>query len=325
MKKILLATTMIVGGASIAAAEVTLSGDARMGIVRPADDAATAFDENSQTEFTSRARVQFTLSNETDGGLSFGGSFRANNAGDAANGQAGSVFISGAFGKLEMGDVDGAAEGAVGDLHGVGLTGVGDFNEALYLSNNTSWIGNVDNESIRPTARYTYSAGAFTGMVSMSNPNNQGDIYSLGAQYKTDAFTVGLGYEQVDGNAALGFVDAKHLIASASATFSGVTVKAQYGRASTNDGVVAFNGGDEAKQYGVSAAYTMDALTVSGYYRAVDANIANVTTVDISAIGLGGAYDLGGGATVQGGVARATDDLANTSETLFDLGVAFTF
>ena len=62
MKKILLATAMIAASAGFAAAEVTLSGDARMGIVSDGGDLA----------FSSRARVKFTLSGESDGGVAFG-------------------------------------------------------------------------------------------------------------------------------------------------------------------------------------------------------------------------------------------------------------
>jgi len=48
----------------------------------------------------------------------------------------------------------------------------------------------------------------------------------------------------------------------------------------------------------------------------------------LDAIGLGGAYDLGGGASVKGGVVRLSGQepgFAKDSDTAFDLGVAFTF
>ncbi|MEY4696252.1 MAG: hypothetical protein RIT14_680, partial [Pseudomonadota bacterium] len=154
MKKILLATTILVGTAGFAAAEVALSGDARMGVISGFGDVDTAF--------TSRARVAFTLSGETDGGLAFGGSFRADNAGAAASGTAGSVYVSGAFGKLSMGDVDGAALAAVGHVDGVGLTGLGDLNESLYVAN-----GGFSNDDLEledavtgdPSVLYAYTAG----------------------------------------------------------------------------------------------------------------------------------------------------------------------
>ncbi|MGL4413330.1 porin, partial [Roseinatronobacter monicus] len=90
MKKLLLATTALTLSAGVAAADVSLTGDARMGFIYDGDD----------VNLTSRARVTFTLSGETDTGMAFGGSFRADNAAGAAAGTGGSVFISGAFGRL---------------------------------------------------------------------------------------------------------------------------------------------------------------------------------------------------------------------------------
>ena len=81
----------------------------------------SALASNSKLAFTNRARVTFTLTGETDGGLAFGGSFRADNAGAASTGTAGSVFISGDFGRLRMGDVDDAFGALFGDISGVGL------------------------------------------------------------------------------------------------------------------------------------------------------------------------------------------------------------
>ena len=93
-----------------AAAEVTLTGDARMGVVY--DD----FFVGDELSFDSRARVSFNLSGETDGGLGFGASFRAADAVGAGSGAKGTVSLSGAFGSLSMGDESAAAEYAVGDL-----------------------------------------------------------------------------------------------------------------------------------------------------------------------------------------------------------------
>ena len=81
---------------------LAVSGSARMGIVYDGGNATS-------TEFSSRVRIVFTASGETDTGLSFGASFRPSNAYEANEEQAGEVFISGAFGKLSMGDVDGEA------------------------------------------------------------------------------------------------------------------------------------------------------------------------------------------------------------------------
>ncbi|MEY4984707.1 MAG: hypothetical protein RIR62_2973 [Pseudomonadota bacterium] len=292
MKKLLLATTMLVGTAGFAAAEVTLSGDARMGIVDsgPGDVA-----------FSSRARVAFTLSGETDGGLSFGASFRADNAGTngaaagggAVNGDAGSVFISGAFGKLSMGDVDGAAQMATGHVAGIGYTGVSDLNESTFLG---AGSGLTD-----PTALYEYSTGAFTGYASVTNPGAPGDeTYAIGAKYSTDAYTFGIGYEDTGA--------ITHVVVKGSATFSGVTVQALYGEADL--------GATKADQFAVSAGYSLDGIGLTAYY-SDDSELPG----GAKAYGIGASYDLGGGAAIAGGVAK--NQTANTR--LFDLGVTFKF
>ena len=56
--------------------------------------------------FNTEMGVTFTMSGETDGGLAFGASFDADDAvRSRRRATAGSVFISGEFGKLTMGDV----------------------------------------------------------------------------------------------------------------------------------------------------------------------------------------------------------------------------
>ena len=142
MKKVLLATSALMLVAGAAAAEVAVSGSARMGVVYNGTDA----------EFSSRVRINFDASGETDGGLAFGASTRAdqfsgNNAtlgsGGTTNGDS-TVFISGAFGKLTMGDVGGAADALVGQVSGVGYTGLGDFNEIGFefgIERRHGWLG----------------------------------------------------------------------------------------------------------------------------------------------------------------------------------------
>ena len=66
MKKVLFATSALVLSAGFASAEVALSGDGRMGMIYDGND----------VQFSSRARVKFTLTGESDAGLSFGAAFR---------------------------------------------------------------------------------------------------------------------------------------------------------------------------------------------------------------------------------------------------------
>jgi outer membrane protein OmpU len=301
MKKILLATSALAMTAGFAAAEVTLSGSARMGVI---DDFG---DDN--TGFTSRARVEFTLSGETDGGLSFGASFRADNASAANAGDGGSVYISGAFGKLTMGDIDGAAQQAVGNVDGVGLTGLSDLNEAVYVHNLFDQGGLVGVTNGDPSAAYEYSTGSFTGIISVSNPDNLvgvdlDPVLALGMKYAAGDYTFALGYESQND------ADLDHVILGATATFGAVALKANYGRVSS--------GGADADQFHVSATYTADALAVTAFYS--DEEEFGILGQG-NAYGLGASYDLGGGAKVVGGYAK--NDTADTDA--FDLGLSFSF
>ena len=314
MKSIFLATSVLALSAGFAAAEVTLSGDARMGVI--SDFGST------DMAFTSRARVKFTLSGSTDGGLEFGASFRADNAPGAASGTAGSVFISGAFGKLSMGDVDGAANAAVGQVSGVGLVNSGDLNEVIYLANGGSdldipAVAGVD--TVDPSALYEYSTGDLTIYASVTNPSGPADAYAIAAKYALGDYTVSLGYEDLQGTNTSGFDnDIQHIVIGATATFGAATVKAIYGQANgLFDGFTV----DNEDQFAVSVDYKMDAMTVTAFYTDDFIDFGFGDTAGAEAYGLGASYDLGGGASVAGGYVQNQ----TTDEDAYDLGVSMSF
>ncbi len=279
MKKVLLASTALVLSAGVAAADMKLTGNGRMGVIDGFGD---------DIGFTSRFRAVFTGSGETDGGLSFGGSIRADNSAGGAAGTAGSVFVSGAFGTLTMGDVSGAPEAAVGDVGGVGLTGLGDLNEAVYLSNGA-----------RPAMRYDYSFGDFGVHVSADNPALTSDtVFGVAVSYSAGAISAGLGYEDT------GSID--HIVAGASVGFGDATIKAMFGTAS---------GAVDGDQYGVSVSYGMGAIEATAFYQ---------NSEDLGAFeawGVGASYDLGGGASLVGGYASNE----TTGEDAFDFGMSMSF
>ncbi|HMO07191.1 MAG TPA: porin [Paracoccaceae bacterium] len=296
MKKLLIATTALVATAGVAAADVKVSGNGRMGIVYNGAD----------LNFSSRVRVAFTLSGETDGGLSFGGSIRADNAGGGANGSAGEIFISGAFGKLAMGDVVGAAEQVVGNLPEIGFQDIsGGGNDMTYITGDGALTA-----ANNPVALYTYTTGGLTFALSMndgkvsngSTPDTQ--EYAVGVKYSFGDFSVALGYEVADPVAG---ASSKHLILGGSAKFGTTTVNAIIG-----DGSGAISG---FKQYGLGVTSTFDAITVKAFAKRTE-----VGTTKVSDYGIGAAYSLGGGATVEGGFAKTTG-----TKTRADLGLKFTF
>ena len=277
MKKVLLATSILAASAGFAAAEVAVSGSARMGLISDGDT----------TYFSSRVRITFTASGETDGGLSFGASVRADQSGqgggwpNVANDDS-TVYISGAFGKLTFGDVDSAAQALVGQVSAVGFTGLGSYNEVGYLgsSPDTSML-------------YEYSAGAVSFALGAGQLDTA-DAVSIAVKYSTDAFSVALGYEQSsDANP-----DDSALSLGGSATFGAATVKA----------VVIDVDSAADVDFALSVDYVAGPTTVTAFYH--DAP---------EIFGIGAAYDLGGGASVKGGIVTDGDD------TIGDIGVVMSF
>ena len=279
MKRVLLASTALVMSAGIAAAEVAVSGDGRMG-VRSLDGA--------DIEFTSRVRISFTGSGETDNGLTFGGSIRADNAGNGAVGTAGSVHVAGAFGTITFGDTAGAAKQAVGQAGGVGMTGLGDLNEITY-------IADVE----LPTARWDYTMGDLSLHASVDNPGPEGDQALSGAMgYSIGDVGFGVGVERLGDN--------QNIVAGVSATLGDASVKVVFGSNDDNDAAT------EDDAYGASASFVSGSATFTAF-----ASNNN----DMDHFGIGAAFDLGGGAAVKGGYV-AGDSLDDAS---FDLGVTLSF
>ena len=300
MKKVLLATTALVLSAGVAAAEVALSGDARMGVVY----------DGADWQFSSRARAAVAMSGTTDSGLEFGANFQIDDADSEAanvfgaeNGTAGSVYISGAFGKIEMGDVVSAPEALFGDLYEVGYTDLA-ANDIPYLT--------LD-DNTQSAMLYTYSAGAFSVAASLTDDTSgafgdtevdtEESIYGVAGAYTMGDYTVGLGYED---NGTVSQVELAGM-----AKVANVDVKAYY--ADQEDGVV-----DTA--YGLSAATTFGATTVGGFIQRV--NYVAVDTREGNYYGIGASYDLGGGASIVGGIA---DNTRPNTDAVADLGVTFKF
>ncbi|MEY4984320.1 MAG: hypothetical protein RIR62_2586 [Pseudomonadota bacterium] len=275
MKKILLATTLLAGTAGFAAAEgVSVSGSARMGVI---------WNETDGADFSSRTRVSFSGAGETDGGLSFGFSVRADQSGqgNTANGDS-TVFISGAFGKITMGDAGNAPDSLVGQVSGIGygsgaLDGAADVG---FLGGNTA-----------TGVSYEYSAGAVT--VALGTGQVGSDYGSVAVKYAGDTYSVALGYED-DGAENM-------LSVLGSVTLGSATVKAKAANASDLDDT----------SYALSVDYAMGAATLTAFYSDDNAEDANY--------GIGAAYDLGGGASLKGGVGSVA------GENAADLGVTFSF
>ncbi|HMO07192.1 MAG TPA: porin [Paracoccaceae bacterium] len=308
MKTLVVATAALMATTGLAAAEVAVSGDGRLGVTYNGAD----------LNFASRIRVAFDLSGQTDGGLTFGGSFRADNAPGAANGSDGSIFIEGAFGRLEMGNTVGAAEAVIGDLPEVGFTDISDLdNDVTFITGDETLTGPNN-----PVALYTYTSGGLTFALSMNDGIvGNGSVqdsqeYALGAKYEFGDYALALGYEVSD---PPGGPSAKHLILGATANVETTTLQLVYG-----EGSGAIKG---FRQIGFGVSGQVSDVTINAYVRdlKVDAGSNAETQGGMTAgstrlWGVGAEYELGGGASVAGGVAQIKGAKARA-----DLGIKFSF
>lgn len=291
MKKVLLASSILALSAGVAAAEISFSGSAVMGL---GDNGAVGGVRSiMETYLTAKA------SGETANGLAFGfeTTIATYSTDGGLNDDGTSVYISGAFGKLSMGSVSEADEVAtLADIGG--LSGLGVDNVAERYTGDSSGRQSHD-------VNYTYSGGALTASLSAHiGAAGEGDGYAAGVKYSFGDAYVGLGYndDNIGGANGAGTVTSVY----AGGTFGAFGVAAMWSQFSP-DAV-----GADLDAYGVHVSYTADALTLT-------AEVADNDQATDTAYGIGAAYDLGGGASVVGGVANVED------ETVWEAGFSFSF
>ncbi len=190
MKKALFATTALVATSGVAFADISISGHAEMGV--------TGGNGDTKTAFHSYAQFKFDGSIETDGGLTAGFTGRVNDSAGDVNGNASwgreSVFISGAFGTLTMGDTDGGYDWALGEV-GTGSS---------IADNQTSHAGYNGNSGFDSgqVLRYDNSFGDFGFGVSVELDNEEAigarDSIAFGVKYTAAMggvdLSIGMGY-----------------------------------------------------------------------------------------------------------------------------------
>ena len=331
MKKVFLASSALVLTAGFAYADVTITGDGRMGILDGYDakDFCATCTGETEIGFNSRVRITFTASGETDTGLSFGGSIRADNAAAGASGTAGNVSISGSFGKLSMGDVDGGAKASVGHAAGVGYTGLGDNNEIFYMAN----------AGTDPSLLYSHSMAGFSVNVSADNPSTKSDSYSVGVSYKfNDMLTAAVGGERTKKMTIEDFAgietldlwtdwDGEQFVAGAWGQFGPVMAKGVVSDGEVED--MDANKVDLKQMAGSIGFDATEQFSLTGFFRNSEAEGATFNDTKVRAFGVGASYDLGGGASIVAGVTNLeleTDDkVFDGDSNNFDLGLSFSF
>ncbi|SMX26886.1 Porin [Pelagimonas phthalicica] len=330
MKHILLATTALVASAGIASAEIELSGSAEMGIIGGSGEVG-GVDVDIETQFHTDIDVTFTMSGETDNGLTFGASIdldESDNDGADNNGtdptgsrafanttQGGeTIFIAYGAAKLTMGDVDGALDAAMKEA--IIGSAINDDHEHAGYNGNSGFDGGYDGQ----IAQFSYAASGFTGYLSveLDDFGNTDPIWGLGVAYSTElaglTLGVGLGYQTVEDASTWGL--------SVDTTFNnGIQAILNY---STVDFGVA--GAEDQKHFGLALGYTMNALTIGVNYGKFD-DVLGVDGDTSKGFGLAVDYDLGGGAEVQFGYGKSDMDIGGVESDLstWSLGVAMSF
>ncbi|MCW3782073.1 porin [Defluviimonas salinarum] len=296
MKKLLLASTALVGFAGAAAAEVSLSGYAEIGVRGGSGDFGTV--TAIETQFHNDVVINFNFSGSTDNGLDFGGKVQLDDSnGSNPNGTPAfddeAFFVSGTFGRVTLGETDGAFDWALSEIYsGTSLNDDHSTHAGAY------WFTGLDGSYDNQIARYEYSFGDFGVAVSAENDDSGvGDaVWGLGGKWAgtfsgVDA-AAGIAVQDNGTNTVWG-------LSGSVVMQQGFSLSAGYADLDgtafhTSNGYTTVPLSDS--WWGLGAAYTTGALTVGANYGAFDTDMG---TVD--GWGLVANYDLGGGAVAMAG------------------------
>ena len=266
-----------------------------------------------------RVRISFAGSGTTDGGLTYGFSARADHSNTSTGG---SQYISGAFGKISMGDLNGGDEQMVGNLSGVGSSGAGSHQEFAYqsASHNIGYSVSMAGVSFAATTDLVRGADATkTGSNSAYGVKWSGDMggATVGVAIGTskignvteDSMSVGVSMGGLSIKAVSHTNDngpAQKLVASTAQVFSGTEANWKAGTAKADN--------LDTDTTGLSISYAMDAMSVTAYTRTE--STSGVADKDYSGVGF--TYNMGG-ATLKAGFVDA-DDIS-----IMDFGINFSF
>ena len=334
MKKVLFATTALIATAGMAAAEVKISGYGRFGLDR--NEANSAVAGTAETNITSRFRLTFDVSTETDGGVTVGGRIRAQaRSRDGAPGTAAwsAPQFHVAYGglRVNVGNIWGAIDSAPGlylntTSVGTGIDGMG-FN-SLAIGNGFDWDTFTSAGAGRNGIEALYSAGGFSGHISYSQSNGGTVLgeangleraaimlsYSFGDYFVTGAYQSEDNGRAITKNGAAVSAGDDLMFFAAGADFGQFGATLSYGQTEEADAVTL------AGEAEIGAASTVVAWVNS---TDIDTGVtAGQTRLDGTAFGINYEYDLGGGVTF---VAGYVNTAANTNENSVQAGLHFSF
>ena len=295
MKKLLIASTALVATAGMAAADITMSGYAEIGM-RDGGGAVGM-------EMHSDMDIGFKLSGASDNGLTFGASIDLDEVsnGIASTGGPHAVHVSGGFGTLTMGDTDGALDKANAEV--ASLTAIADDHTAHSGYNGGAGLDSGD------ILRYdtTYNGFGISASLAQSDAAVANDVIAYGIT--TTLGTVALSAAYQDNNTQ------DITAVSAKSNVGGLGITANYSEASMGTTATSY------EHTGVGLAYTLNGVSLHANYGNYDFD--NGTNAD--GYGLAANYGLGGGATVMVGYGNGTAQGATADVTTFSVGLGLSF
>ncbi|MGR3198645.1 MAG: porin [Paracoccus sp. (in: a-proteobacteria)] len=333
MKKALIASTALVLTAGVAAADVTISGYGRTGVIYYENDS-----DLSETQVSSRLRMNLDAATSTDAGVDFGARFRIQwdqNQDDAGELNAGKLYITASGLTVEIGNTETALDSS-GLLY---ATELGSYDRSVGFSAVTGTFfaydadeygnrivgedGNIGNDGVSRLgifAKYEIAGVSVKGSIIEPDqttlvdfPAGEGEKeYSLAADYTwNERLELSAGYTQ---NGA-GFDDNDIFFVGARyAVLENARIGLNYVDTNDEDDAEFASDGQTFALYG---DYTLaDGLTNIEAYVANNNRDSNETD---NAFGVGVNYDLGGarlGASLQ----RDYDENVTA-----DMGVRFNF
>ena len=332
MKKVLLATTMLAGTAGFASAEVSVSGYAEIGIWSNFATGDVAFHQDVE--------VTFAMSGTTDGGLEFGAQIDLDEGNVVTDDDSGTtVWVSGAFGRLTMGDTDGAVDWALQDAGALtSLTDDHTTHVAYFGATGVFGDGDgLDGKGDGQIVRYENTFGGFSFAISAEQVDNGAgallttsgagldDIFGIGLRYTADlggtALNLGLAYQTGGGQVLTGApVDLDNT------DVVGVSVGAEFaGGFSGMIGYMDFDYDDAANtdfsHTGIGLTYANGPISVNVNYGVIDP----AAGPDTDSWGLAANYDLGGGAVVMFGYGSDLDAATAGDQDQWSLGLGLSF
>jgi outer membrane protein OmpU len=314
MKKVLLASTALIGFAGMAAAEVTLSGSGRFGIVYTDDGAGT-----SDSILSHRLRFNIDASTETDSGVKFGGRIRLQydngdtvDAGEgAAEVNAAMLYAETAGFRFELGNSNTAFD-SLATLYNAELgfisSTTGSYSLFSFDSYSSSPYAVGDENRLGLFA--SYSVGNLVARVSYIDYDQTGasakeNETGIALDYTAGAYKLGFGY--VTNAAGAADYDVWALLgeyALNDMTNVGLQYIAEDG--AENDATLTLYGNTKLAS----------GIGLGAFISGVDSDVAYANDY---AIGIGANYDIGG-ATIAGTIQQGFDD-----STYADLGINFSF